>query len=283
MTHLRIGLSTCPNDTFLFAPLLEGRVARRGLELDFELADVQELNEALAAGRLDVGKASFAAALGLADRYGVLPVGAALGFGVGPVLLGRPGGPGLSALDGARPVLCPGADTTATLLLRAFFPGLAARARQLRFDAIMPALEAGGADAGVCIHEGRFTYAQRGLVLLDDLGARWESATGAPLPLGGLLARLDLPPRILSTLTAVLRESLAAAQADPRAALPVMRRHAQELSDEVLWQHVALYVNEHTADLGAVGEAALAELARRAGAAAAPLALCRSARPAGAG
>jgi 1,4-dihydroxy-6-naphthoate synthase len=272
---LSVGLSTCPNDTYLFAPLLQGRIDTRGLELSFTLADVQELNEALSAGSLQVSKASFAAALDLWETWGVLPVGSALGFGVGPVLLGRPGGPSLPELEalatqtGARPVLCPGEGTTAALLLAALHPTLG-DVRHLRFDQIMPALAAGEADAGVCIHEGRFTYAESGLTLLEDLGARWEQETGAPVPLGGLLARLDLGEDVHRRLAAVLSDSLAAARADPEATLPTMREHAQELDDDVIWQHVTLYVNDHTADLGRVGAAALAELATRSGRGRAP-------------
>lgn len=259
MTSLKIGLSTCPNDTFLFHGLLEGLVNTPGLELEFVLADVQELNEALAAGSLDVGKASFAAALALSDRYGVLPVGSALGFGVGPVLLARPG-----LIGAPRTLLAPGADTTATLLLHCLHPEWP-EPRHMRFDRIMPALSAGEADAGVCIHEGRFTYESEGLQLLEDLGASWEAATGLPVPLGGLLARLDLGAELHARLIAALSESLALATHDPDAALPTMRRHAQELDDDVIRQHVALYVNEHTADLGPLGRDCLEELARRAG------------------
>ncbi|MCB9897629.1 MAG: 1,4-dihydroxy-6-naphthoate synthase [Planctomycetes bacterium] len=265
-TTLDVGLSTCPNDTFLFAPLLDGRLDTGALELRLHLADVQELNEALAEGRLDVSKASFATALALSDRFGVLPVGAALGFGVGPVLLGRPG---LGSLPRAARVLCPGEGTTATLLLRCLHPELE-HIEQVRFDAIMPALSRGEADAGVCIHEGRFTYEAAGLPLLEDLGATWERVTGSPVPLGGLLARRDLPDDVLGALVDVLSRSLAAARAEPERALPVMRRHAQELDDEVLWRHVELYVNEHTTDLGTLGAHCLDELARRSGAAHAP-------------
>jgi len=260
---LLVGLSTCPNDTFLFAPLLEGRVPHQGLDLQFVLADVQELNEQLAAGALDVSKASFGAALRLGQRYGVLPVGAALGFGVGPLLLAGPGVP--RPLPPRARVLCPGADTTATLLLRCLRPELT-RVEHCRFDAIIPALQAGDADAGVCIHEARFTWQGRGLTLCEDLGASWERTTGQPVPLGGLLCRRDLPPEVRRRLVAALSQSLATARAAPQACLPTMRRHAQELSDEVLWQHVELYVNEHTRDLGARGRASLDELARRSGA-----------------
>lgn len=260
---LRIGLSTCPNDTFLFAPWLEGRVRSSLVQPAFVLADVQELNEALAAGELDVGKASFATALGLGGRFGVLPVGAALGFGVGPVLLaparGRPSDPRTAR------VLAPGAGTTAALLLAVLHPELT-RVEHCRFDEIMPALERGEADFGAAIHEGRFTYAARGLRLVEDLGRSWETLTGTPVPLGGLLARRDLPDAVVADVVDTLRRSLAAARADPAACLPTMRLHAQELDDHVLWRHVELYVNDHTTDLGEAGRAALDELARRAGA-----------------
>lgn len=272
MTALLVGLSTCPNDTFLFHGLLTGQVDTRGLDLDFVLDDVQALNERMGPGGIDVTKASFAAGLEHADHYGVLAVGVALGFGVGPVLLGRPG------LEGPpRTVLAPGDGTTATRLLRRLRPDLCGGAgsaggvalRQVRFDAIMPALLAGEADAGVCIHEARFTYADRGLTLLEDLGASWEAATGHPVPLGGLFARHDLGAPVHADLNAALADSLALARRDPAATLPTMRSWAQELDDDVLWGHVELYVNARTADLGEEGAAALDAFAAetRAGAA----------------
>lgn len=266
MTRLRVGLSTCPNDTFLFAPLLEGRVDRRGLDLELQLADVEELNQALVAGSLHVSKASFATALELSDSYGVLRVGSALGFGVGPVLLGRPG---TSLPTATSTVLCPGAGTTATLLMGCLYPEVV-KLQQTRFDRIMPALLDGRADAGVCIHEGRFSYAEQGLELLDDLGLHWESMTGGALPLGGLLARLDLGEAVHRTLNAVLAESLAMARADVPATLPTMRRWAQELDDELILRHVELYVTDATTNLGAQGRRCLDELALRCGRGAAP-------------
>lgn len=259
---LRVGLSTCPNDTFLFHGLLSGDVVADGLALEFTLADVQQLNEALAAGALDVGKASFATGLRLADRYGVLRTGSALGFGVGPVLLARPG-----LVGTPRRLLAPGEGTTAALLLACLRPDLPAP-EHVRFDRILPALAAGQADAGVAIHEGRFTWRRHGLDLLEDLGASWERLTRTPVPLGGLLARLDLGAEVHAALCDALRRSLARARADGAGALATMRRHAQEHDDDVLGEHVRLYVNERTVDLGEEGRAALDELARRAGAAA---------------
>jgi 1,4-dihydroxy-6-naphthoate synthase len=261
--RLKVGLSTCPNDTFLFAPLLEGRVATGGLSLEFLLADVQELNEALGRGEMDVSKASFATALSLADRYGVLEVGSALGFGVGPVLLGRPG-IRRENLGPQTPILCPGEGTTATLLLRCLHPELS-NLIQCRFDEIIPALADGRAAAGVCIHEGRFTFQDHGLTLLEDLGARWEDETGGPVPLGGLLFRRDLPADIPRQVDVILARSLAVARAEPDRCLATMRRHAQELADDVIWRHVELYVNERTAALGPRGRLCLDELARRSG------------------
>lgn len=262
MTALRIGISTCPNDTFAFHGLLTGAIEAPGLELGFELTDVQTLNEGLRGGRFDVAKVSFAAALALGASHVVLPAGAALGFGVGPVVLAaRPGAPP----DHPR-VLCPGEDTTATLLWRLFHRE-PVDLRQVVFSEIMPALERGAADLGVCIHEGRFTWRARGLHLVEDLGERWERSSGGPLPLGGLLARRALGPDVLARLAAAVRSSIRMAQRERSAALQTMREHASEHSDNVLWQHVELYVNAETLGLSDAGRSALALLAERAKAA----------------
>lgn len=256
--RLRVGISTCPNDTFAFHALLAGAIDVDGVALEFTLGDVEELNEAAAAGTLDVAKVSFAAALGLGADWVVLPAGAALGFGVGPVVLGAAG------RRTERPrVLCPGAHTTATLLWRLFHPE-PADVEQVVFSAIMPALEEGRADLGVCIHEGRFTYADHGLELVEDLGATWERATGAPLPLGGIVARRELGAALHGALGRALRASIEWGRRHPDAALGSMRAHAQELADDVLWQHVELYVNDWTLDLGDGGRRALDALAARA-------------------
>lgn len=260
--RVELGVSPCPNDTFAFHGLLTGRIDTRGLDLDLRLADVEELNRSLLAGRLDVGKGSFHAALLAGDELGVLPVGAALGFGNGPLLVA-------SRAWGATPpgpecgVLAPGEHTTAALLYRLFHPEAAAP-RHVVFSDVLPALERGEADVGVCIHEGRFTYAERGLVLVEDLGERWERATGMPLPLGGLFARRSLPVAVVRAVTEAIADSLEYAWAHPDEALDTMRRHATELADDVLRAHVELYVNPWTRDLGPEGRAALGELARRA-------------------
>ncbi len=261
MTRLSLGISTCPNDTFLFHGLLTGRSDPHGLELDFTLADVQELNVAAAAGRFDLAKASYAAALAWGDRRVVMPVGSALGFGVGPLLLARSTPP---ALPGKPRVLCPGEGTTAALLYTLFHPGEGSVEHAL-FSDIMPALERGEADMGVCIHEGRFTYAESGLDLVEDLGERWEQATDLPLPLGGLFARRDLGPDLLERLHRALQDSLAYGHAHRDETEESMAKHAQEFDTAVLFQHVDLYVNEWTRDLGPVGRAAIEALQSRAG------------------
>lgn len=258
---LRLGISTCPNDTFAFHALLNGLVDQRGLEFDVQLLDIQQLNTALHQGAFDVAKASFNAALHLADQMWVLPVGSALGYGVGPLLLAAQ--PDTSPDDIAQVTLCPGRDTTAFLLYQLFYPQVT-QVEQVVFSEIMPRLQAGTADFGVCIHEGRFTWQEQGLSCVEDLGTRWESETATPLPLGGLLAARSLERQAVRDVTHVIRDSLQYALNDPSAALPTMRHYAQEFDDRVLMQHVELYVNEWTKDLGETGKQALQTLEQRA-------------------
>ncbi len=258
---IRLGISTCPNDTFAFHGLLTRSVDWRGLQFEVELLDIEQLNERLLGNGFDVGKTSFHAALHLADEYVVLPSGSALGFGVGPLLL--------SASPGSRPentsqlTLCPGQHTTAALLFALFHPNTT-RVEHALFSEIMPRLEARTADFGVCIHEGRFTWQQHGLGLVEDLGTRWEQATGCPLPLGGIVASSRLPAETIQAVQQVIHDSLQFALADRQAPLPTMRKYAQEFDDHVLMQHVDLYVNEWTLDLGTEGARALDELSARA-------------------
>ncbi len=254
--RLKLGISPCPNDTFAFAGLLEGAVECDGVSLEFELCDVQSLNERLSQGEFDAAKASFHAALRLADTTAVLSAGSALGFGVGPLLLSRADAP---PLDSKARVFCPGEWTTATLLFQLFHGPL--QVEQRIFSEIMPALERREADFGVCIHEGRFTWQERGLVCVEDLGARWEAEFGCALPLGGILFRRARGAELAARLCTAIESSIAWARAHPERALVVMRAHAQELSDDVLWQHVNLYVNTETVCLSSSARAALATLA----------------------
>jgi 1,4-dihydroxy-6-naphthoate synthase len=266
--RIRLGISTCPNDTFAFHGLLTRQVDWRGLDFQVKLLDIQQLNQSLFRGEFDVAKASFHAASLLADRTIVLPSGSALGFGVGPLLLSAQSGE--VPVDRQQLTLCPGEHTTAQLLFQMFYPETT-RIEQTVFSEIMPRLEKSQADFGVCIHEGRFTWEPRGLGLVEDLGTRWESETSCPLPLGGIIANSSLNSETLTKVQQVVRDSLEFAMSDPDVALPTMRQYAQEFDDEVLAKHVELYVNEWTLDLGAVGAQALAELSRRTPGAKAPL------------
>jgi len=242
---------------------MEGRVDLRGLSYDISLLDVQELNEQLAAGELDISKASFHAALHLSDAYGVIRAGSALGFGVGPLLLAAPGRahPQPDSL-----VLCPGAETTATLLFRCLYPQVK-NVKQILFSDIMPALQAGDADFGVVIHEGRFTYGDAGLEFVEDLGTAWEKLSGGPVPLGGILARKSLGNDVHTRFCDTLRDSIRYAQSHRGEAFDTMHQYAQELDESVIWSHVDLYVNEHTLDIGEVGSRAILEMDRLARAA----------------
>lgn len=267
--RVHLGISTCPNDTFTFHALLTGAVRVPGVELELELHDVQELNEALAQGRFDVAKGSFYAALLLSAELCVLRTGAALGFGNGPLLLaaahttGEPGEPVVDAETGLqRPprVLTPGRWTTANLLYRLLHPGEGEREHVL-FSEIMPALERGEAEFGLCIHEGRFTYRENtALRKVEDVGESWEARTGLPLPLGGILARRNLHDSLLGKVEEAIARSLDHARAHPDEALGSMRRYSQAQDDAILEAHVALYVNEHTRWLGEEGREALTAL-----------------------
>lgn len=259
-TTIRLGISTCPNDTFAFHGLLNGLVSTGELDFDIELLDIQQLNEGLFAERFDVAKASFHAALLLADRMSVLPSGSALGFGVGPLLLASRAD--TSPTKPGQTTLCPGRLTTASLLFQLFYPATT-QIEHVVFSDIMPKLQQQQADFGVCIHEGRFTWQTEGLSLVEDLGVRWEKETGCPLPLGGILASNKLSPSLTQKVQNILYDSVQLALADPAATLPTMRKYAQEFHDDVLMQHVDLYVNDWTVELGQVGRNALQELSKR--------------------
>ena len=258
---IHIGISTCPNDTFTFHGLMTRSVDWQGLDFEVELIDIQRLNDRLFEGDFDAAKTSFHAALLLADETVVLPSGSALGFGVGPLLLSSESGQ--TPTDTKQLTLCPGQHTTASLLNSLFYPEMT-RVEHIVFSEIMPTLQRKDADFGVCIHEGRFTWEQQGLGLVEDLGTRWENETNCPLPLGGIVARRSLTDEVIAKVQGVIRDSLEFALADRDAALPAMRKYAQEFDDDVLLKHVDLYVNEWTTDLGATGKNALHKLSERA-------------------
>ena len=255
MTPINIAISTCPNDTFAFHALLQNRIDTRGLQFNFELLDIAELNDRLFAGDFDVAKASFHAALLMTNELGVLPSGSALGFGVGPLLLAVKDNHIPEAGQPGR-VLCPGPHTTATMLYKLFYPQCGT-IDHVVFSDIMPALENGSADFGVCIHEGRFTWQDAGLACVADLGTKWEKETDCPLPLGGILARHRLGADLLTTVQAVIHDSLQYGLANRQETVESMSQHAQEFDEEVMFAHVDLYVNDWTVDLGDVGRRAL--------------------------
>jgi 1,4-dihydroxy-6-naphthoate synthase len=263
--RLRFGFSPCPNDTFAFWAAVHGAVPSP-LRLDAELADIEALNERAIADRdaLPVTKLSLPAFARVADRYAILPAGAALGFGCGPLVVCRAGAPwrSLADLAGAR-VAIPGVHTTANLLLEVLAPVRPRERVAMRFDQVMPAVASGGCDAGVVIHESRFTYRDHGLRALADLGELWERATDGPLPLGVIAARRELPAATIRELAALLRASVLAARAAPDLPRPYVRTYSQELSDAVCDQHIALYVNDFSVDLGERGRAAVAGLLAR--------------------
>lgn len=258
---IRLAISTCPNDTFAFHALMNGLVDMRGLQYEIELLDIQQLNDRLVRKEFDIIKASFAAAVEVAGEYWVLPSGSALGFGVGPLLLAAKKHT-IPSKD-SQITLCPGKLTTATLLFEAFYPDTTLVEHRV-FSEIMPQLSQQQADFGVCIHEGRFTWQEQGLHLVQDLGTRWEHETNCPLPLGGIFASRQLEDGVIQRVQTSLRDSIDFARTQPELALPTMRKFAQELNDSVLMQHVDLYVNQWTLDLGEDGADAIEQLCQRA-------------------
>jgi 1,4-dihydroxy-6-naphthoate synthase len=253
---LTLGISPCPNDTFIFDALVNGRLEAPGLEVEVFHEDVQTLNEWAQMGRLDVTKLSYGVLPRVAGQYALLDAGGALGRGVGPLLVSRPG---LRFDPATSTVAIPGRDTTAHLLFALAFPAANHR-RFLVFSEIEGAVARGEVDAGVIIHEGRFTYAARGLAKVLDLGEHWESVTGAPIPLGGIVARRSLGAEVHARLDALIRASLADAWRRHPALSEYVRGHAQELDEAVMRQHVALYVNEFSDRLGPEGRTAVATL-----------------------
>jgi 1,4-dihydroxy-6-naphthoate synthase len=259
---LTLGYSPCPNDTFIFHALVHGRVPLAGVTIRERLADVETLNRLALRGLLDLTKVSYHALGHLRDRYALLRSGGALGRGCGPLVI-APAPLTMAQLHGKR-IAIPGNLTTANLLLQLYGEGFA-RVVPIPFDRIMPALREGVADAGVIIHESRFTYQTAGFYPVLDLGAWWEEETGLPIPLGGILARRDLGAELIGAVDQALRRSVAQARAHPEAARAYIRAHAQELDDAVIDAHIGLYVNNYSLDLGADGAQAVETLLARAG------------------
>ncbi|MFJ2867154.1 1,4-dihydroxy-6-naphthoate synthase [Kitasatospora sp. NPDC087314] len=266
--RLSIAYSPCPNDTFVFHAWAHGLVPGAGAP-EVTFADIDVTNGLAERGELDVLKVSYGALPWVLDEYTLLPCGGALGRGCGPLVLTRPGTEAPADLTG-KTVAVPSERSTAYLLFRLWaakaVPGGFGEIVVLPFHEIMPAVRDGRVDAGLVIHEARFTYRQYGLHSLADMGEAWERETGLPIPLGAIVARRSLGAERLRALTDAVRASVRQAWADPAASREYVLAHAQEMDPAVADQHIGLYVNEFTADLGEEGYAAVRALLTRAAA-----------------
>jgi 1,4-dihydroxy-6-naphthoate synthase len=254
---LTLGFSPCPNDTFIFDALVNKRIDTEGLDFDVVLEDVQSLNEGAKTNRLDVTKLSFPALFDNCENYAVLHAGAALGKGVGPLLIAKTvvNLPDVSHCT----IAIPGEATTANFLLSFAFPVTPKRVAYL-FSDIEAAVLDGRADLGVIIHENRFTYQQKGLIKVVDLGEVWEEKQKAPIPLGCIAVRRSLPPDVQQTVDRLIRKSLEVSRSHYPALTSYVTAHAQEMDEQVMRQHIELYVNDYSLDLGAEGKRAISKL-----------------------
>lgn len=259
--RITLAYSPCPNDTYIFAALTNGLLADAP-RVDVVLLDIDELNDAAADARYPLTKVSYGAIPYLMRDYRLLRSGGALGRGCGPLVVARPDRVNSwSALDDPL-VAIPGERTTAFLLLQLAL-GRRPRTQIMRFDRIVDAVARGEVDAGLIIHESRFTYQHAGLHALLDLGSWWEETTGRPIPLGAILARRDLGEERAREIDAAVRESLAFARNDEAAIMPYVREHAFEMDEAVMRAHIGLYVNDYSIDVGAEGMLAVEELFAR--------------------
>jgi len=263
---LSLGFSSCPNDCFMFDAIVNRRIDLEGLELSVRMADVEALNKAAFAGEVDVTKLSCHAYAYCAGAYVLLDAGSALGRNCGPLLISKRTVSEEEVAGGKLRIAIPGTYTTANVLLGLAFPD-ARNKTELVFSAIEPALLDEQYDAGLIIHENRFTYEAKGLKKIIDLGEFWERETGAPIPLGGIVIKRSLSDAVKQTVNRVLRRSVEYAFAHRADSLPYVRAHAQEMSEDVMYRHIDLYVNEYSVDLGVEGRRAVQLLFERANAA----------------
>ncbi len=254
---LSLGYSPCPNDTFIFDAMVHGKVDTEGLVFEPVLDDVEALNQRAFAGKIDITKLSYHAFAYLTNHYVLLDAGSALGNNCGPLLIAREKITDQQLIKG--PIAIPGKMTTANFLLSVAYPDAQNKQAHL-FSSIETVVAAGDVVAGLIIHENRFTYQERGLVCLMDLGEYWERSTGLPIPLGGIVVRNDLPVSIQRTINRVMRRSVEYAFAHPGAVMPYVRQHAQAMDDAVMKAHIDLYVTAFTLDLGDQGRAAVQQL-----------------------
>ena len=256
--NLKLHISPCPNDTFIFDALLNGRIDSGELSFEVSFADIEQLNETAISGsaHADICKVSYAMLPQLTGCWRVLDSGGALGYGNGPLLVAARD---VNPQDGSLRVAVPGEHTTAHCLLKRLFPSLT-RTEFCLFSEIAPRVAAGDFDVGVLIHEGRFTYEKYGLHLIADLGQAWEETVGLPLPLGAIMVSAKLPEALQREINRLVRASVEYAFAHPAASADFVRAHAQELDPVVAAQHIRLFVNDYSLSLGSEGRRAIAEL-----------------------
>ena len=254
---LTLGFSPCPNDTFIFDAMIHGCIDTEGIEFDYFLADVEELNSKARAAEVDITKISFHAYCYVADNYMILDSGSALGFGVGPLLISK------YKFDistmASKKIAIPGKYTTANLLFSIAFPECRNKKEYL-FSDIEDALINGAADVGLIIHETRFTYQKHGLIKIADMGEYWEKLTNLPVPLGTIAIKRNIPKDIALKVNRILRRSLEYAINHPEASFDFIAGNAQEMDRDVMNNHISLYVNEFTLSLGAKGREAIEKL-----------------------
>lgn len=261
MRQLSLGYSPCPNDTFIFYGLMHNKVHCPEIDFTEQLEDVETLNQLALRNQLDLTKISYHALGHLRESYVLLRSGGALGRGCGPLII-APQATSMEKLRGKK-IAIPGQLTTANLLLQLYSDGYE-NLLILPFDKIMGAVAQGQADAGVIIHESRFTYQQYGLKQVLDLGQWWEEESGYPIPLGGILAKRALGTALIRNLEIALRQSIEYAYAHPQEPQAYIKQHAQELDDQVISSHIELYVNNFSLDLGDEGVQAVNSLLNRA-------------------
>lgn len=254
MESLTLGMSPCPNDTFMFAGLLQGHVPLEGIQLHPTITDIRDLNQLAQAGSLDICKVSYYTYYHIREHYALLEAGSALGHNCGPLLIAREPLNRESLAELTTGI--PGQDTTAHLLLHYFAPEARQRKVYL-FHEIIPALLAGEIDAGVIIHESRFVYQHYNLYCVQDLGAYWEAETGVPIPLGGIVARTSMGITRHQQLSDAIRNSVEFAFTHPEVVMPFVRAYAQEMDEDVMKAHIELYVNTFSLGLGSSGHLAV--------------------------
>jgi 1,4-dihydroxy-6-naphthoate synthase len=254
--HLSLGFSPCPNDCFIFDALIHHKIDTEGLAFDVVMADVEELNRRAFAGSIDITKLSYHAFAYLTNSYVLLNAGSALGFGVGPLLISAKEVEGSAEKISDFHIAIPGKYTTANFLLSLAFPK-ALHKTEMLFSDIEAAVLNGQVDAGLIIHENRFTYQERGLHKIIDLGEFWEQLAHAPIPLGGIVMKRMFPEELQQRFDRVLRRSVEYAFANPDASRSFVKANAQEMSEEVMYKHIDLYVNSYSVDLGIEGRNAV--------------------------